>query len=75
VAAEVVNDQAWLADTFIPTVQKRGAAVIEARGASSAASAAKRRIAHMHDWVLAPPRATGCRWPCRQTAATACPRA
>jgi malate dehydrogenase len=50
-AAEVVNDQAWLADTFIPTVAKRGAAIIEARGASSAASAANAAIDHVHTWV------------------------
>ncbi|MET0234696.1 MAG: malate dehydrogenase, partial [Kibdelosporangium sp.] len=50
-AAEAVNDQAWLADTFIPTVAKRGAAIIEARGASSAASAANAAIDHVYDWV------------------------
>ncbi|MDQ3576845.1 MAG: malate dehydrogenase [Actinomycetota bacterium] len=50
-AAEAVNDEAWLADTFIPTVAKRGAAIIEARGASSAASAANAAIDHIHDWV------------------------
>ncbi|MGQ0837623.1 malate dehydrogenase [Actinokineospora sp.] len=50
-AAEAVNDEAWLADTFIPTVAKRGAAIIEARGASSAASAANAALAHIHDWV------------------------
>ncbi|MFD7631532.1 malate dehydrogenase [Streptomyces sp. NPDC059851] len=50
-AAELVNDQAWLADTFIPTVAKRGAAIIEARGASSAASAANAAIDHVHTWV------------------------
>lgn len=50
-AAEVVNDQAWLADTFIPTVAKRGAAIIEARGASSAASAANAAIDHVYTWV------------------------
>jgi malate dehydrogenase len=50
-AAEVVNDQVWLADTFIPTVAKRGAAIIEARGASSAASAASAAIDHVHTWV------------------------
>jgi malate dehydrogenase len=51
-AAEVVNDQEWLENDFIPTVQKRGAAIIEARGASSAASAANAAIDHVHDWVL-----------------------
>lgn len=50
-AAEAVNDEAWLADTFIPTVAKRGAAIIEARGASSAASAANAAIDHIHTWV------------------------
>ncbi|MFK0254245.1 malate dehydrogenase [Streptomyces sp. NPDC090445] len=50
-AAEVVGDEAWLADTFIPTVAKRGAAIIEARGASSAASAANAAIDHVHTWV------------------------
>jgi malate dehydrogenase len=48
----MINDQAWLESTFIPTVQKRGAAVIEARGSSSAASAANAAIDHVHDWVL-----------------------
>jgi malate dehydrogenase len=51
-AAEAVNDQDWLENDFIPTVQKRGTAVIEARGASSAASAANAAVDHMHDWVL-----------------------
>ena len=50
-AAEAVNDQAWLADTFIPTVAKRGAAIIEARGLSSAASAASAAIDHVYTWV------------------------
>jgi malate dehydrogenase len=45
-------DQAWIADTFIPTVGKRGAAIIEARGLSSAASAANAAIDHVRDWVL-----------------------
>jgi malate dehydrogenase len=54
-AAEKVNDQAWLESDFIPTVQKRGAAIIEARGASSAASAANAAIDHVHDWVLGTP--------------------
>jgi malate dehydrogenase len=51
-AAELINDQEWLESTFLPTVQKRGAAVIEARGASSAASAANATVEHMRDWVL-----------------------
>jgi malate dehydrogenase len=50
-AAELVDDQAWLQDDFIPTVAKRGAAIIEARGASSAASAANAAIDHVHTWV------------------------
>ncbi|MFB7865279.1 MULTISPECIES: malate dehydrogenase [unclassified Streptomyces] len=50
-AAEAVNDEAWLAGTFIPTVAKRGAAIIDARGASSAASAANAAIDHVHTWV------------------------
>jgi len=48
----LIEDQAWLEGTFIPTVQKRGAAIIDARGASSAASAANAAIDHVHDWVL-----------------------
>ena len=54
-AAEVVADQQWVENDFIPTVQKRGAAIIEARGASSAASAANAAIDHVHDWVLGTP--------------------
>lgn len=50
-AVEVVNDQEWLENDFIPTVQKRGAAIIEARGASSAASAAMATVDHVRDWV------------------------
>jgi hypothetical protein len=48
----MINDQAWLEGTFIPTVQKRGAAIIEARGVSSAASAANAAIDHVRDWML-----------------------
>ena len=51
-APSVVNDQEWYRNTFIPTVGKRGAAIIEARGLSSAASAANAAIDHVHDWVL-----------------------
>ncbi|GAA1170512.1 malate dehydrogenase [Ornithinimicrobium humiphilum] len=51
-AAEVVGDQDWLENTFIPTVAKRGAAIIEARGSSSAASAASATIDHTRDWLL-----------------------
>ncbi|MBO0840385.1 MAG: malate dehydrogenase [Sciscionella sp.] len=54
-AAEAVNDEKWLAETFIPTVAKRGAAIIEARGASSAASAANAAIDHVYDWVNGTP--------------------
>ena len=54
-AAEAIGDQKWIEDDFIPTVQKRGAAIIEARGASSAASAANAAIDHVHDWVLGTP--------------------
>ncbi len=50
-AAEAVGAQAWIADEFIPAVQQRGAAIIEARGLSSAASAASAAIDHVHDWV------------------------
>jgi malate dehydrogenase len=55
VAAEAVGDQAWLEGDFIPTVAKRGAAIIDARGASSAASAANAAIDHIHDWHLGTP--------------------
>jgi malate dehydrogenase len=47
----MINDQAWLEHTFIPTVQKRGAAIIDARGLSSAASAANAAIDHVRDWL------------------------
>ncbi len=51
----LINDQAWLEKTFIPTVQKRGAAIIDARGLSSAASAANAAIDHVRDWVKGTP--------------------
>jgi malate dehydrogenase len=54
-AAETIGDQSWIENDFIPTVQKRGAAIIEARGASSAASAANAAIDHVHDWVRGTP--------------------
>ncbi|MGZ5041710.1 MAG: malate dehydrogenase, partial [Usitatibacter sp.] len=54
-AAALINDQAWIEGTFIPTVQKRGAAIIEARGLSSAASAANAAIDHVRDWVNGTP--------------------
>ena len=47
-----MDDRDWYENTFLPTVGKRGAAIIEARGASSAASAANAAIDHIHDWVL-----------------------
>jgi malate dehydrogenase len=51
-AWDLVGDPTWIADTFIPTVAKRGAAVIDARGASSAASAANAAVDHMRSWAL-----------------------
>ncbi len=55
---EAINDDVWNRDTFLPTVGKRGAAIIDARGASSAASAANAAIDHVRDWVLG----TGGKW-------------
>jgi malate dehydrogenase len=57
-APKMVNDEAWYRDTFLPTVGKRGAAVIDARGLSSAASAANAAIDHVRDWLLG----TGGKW-------------
>jgi malate dehydrogenase len=54
-AALGLVDESWLIDEFIPSVQQRGAAIIKARGASSAASAASAAINHMHDWVHSTP--------------------
>ncbi len=54
-AAEVVGDMEWYENDFLPTVGKRGAAIIEARGASSAASAANAAVDHVHDWVAGTP--------------------
>ncbi|GAB0108536.1 malate dehydrogenase [Nocardia sp. JMUB6875] len=51
-ALDVIDDRTWVTDDFIPTVQQRGTAIIKARGASSAASAASAAIDHIHDWVL-----------------------
>ncbi|MGH3745389.1 MAG: malate dehydrogenase [Mycobacteriales bacterium] len=80
-AAEQV-DEAWLTDTFIPTVAKRGAAIIDARGASSAASAANAAVDHVYDWVTGTdwtscslpsdgsydvPEGLVCSFPCRST--------
>jgi len=55
-AAKGLVDTKWLTETFIPVVQQRGAAIIKARGASSAASAASAAIDHMHDWALGTPK-------------------
>jgi malate dehydrogenase len=54
-AAALIDDQEWIDGTFLPTVQQRGAAIIEARGLSSAASAANAAIAHVHTWVHGTP--------------------
>jgi malate dehydrogenase len=54
-ATELEIERSWIEDEFIPTVAKRGAAIIEARGASSAKSAASAAIDHVHDWVLGTP--------------------
>jgi malate dehydrogenase len=54
-AWEQVDDEVWIADEYIPRVGKRGAEIIDARGASSAASAANAAIDHVHDWVLGTP--------------------
>ncbi len=53
--SRLINDEAWVQSTFIPTVQKRGAAIIEARGLSSAASAANAAMNHIHDWIHGTP--------------------
>lgn len=53
--ASIIDDEAWVKDTFIPTVQQRGKAIIDARGLSSAASAANAAIDHVHDWALGTP--------------------
>jgi malate dehydrogenase len=54
-AAQLINDQQWIEDTYIPTVAKRGAAVIKARGSSSAASAANAALEHVRSWVKGTP--------------------
>jgi malate dehydrogenase len=54
-AWDAVDDEAWIAEEYIPRVAKRGAEIIDARGASSAASAANAAIDHIHDWVLGTP--------------------
>ena len=53
--AAIIDDQSWIEDDFIPTLQQRGKAIIDARGLSSAASAANAAIDHVHDWVLGTP--------------------
>ena len=68
-------DQSWLTDEFIPRVAKRGAEIIEVRGASSAASAAAAAIDHVHTWVNGTRRTTGPRRRSSPTAPTASPRA
>ena len=74
VAAEQV-EESWLRDEFIPTVAKRGAAIIEARGASSAASAANAAIDHVRDWVNGTPEGDWTSAASSPTARTASPRA
>ncbi|MEV6276456.1 malate dehydrogenase [Nocardia sp. NPDC051832] len=54
-ALDLIDDQTWVREDFIPTVQQRGTAIIQARGASSAASAASAALDHIHDWVLGTP--------------------
>ena len=68
--AEPMIDDAWYRDTYMPTVGKRGAAIIEARGLSSAASAANAAIDHIRDWVLGT-NGAGSPWAFPRTAATA----
>ena len=73
-AAEVVNDQAWLENDFIPTVQKRGAAIIEARGASLGGLARPTPpIDHMRDWLLGTADGDWLSMAVRPTARTAIP--
>ncbi len=54
-AVPLINDQTWIENDFIPTIQKRGAAIIEARGLSSAASAANAAMDHVRDWIFGTP--------------------
>ena len=75
VAAEVVNDQDWIENDFLPTVGKRGAAIIDARGASSAASAANAASTMFTTGCRARRTTTGCRWRFRATGRTASRRA
>jgi len=71
----MINDQAWLERHFIPTIQKRGAAIIDARGLSSAASAANAAIDHVPTGFSAPATATGSAWAYPPMAVTAFPKA
>jgi malate dehydrogenase len=71
----MINDPTWLENTFIPMVQKRGAAIIEARGLSSAASAANAAMDHVRDWIDGTRPAAGSAWVFPPTGATASPRA
>ena len=70
----LINDENWNRTVFLPTVGKRGAAIIEARGLSSAASAANAAIDHVHDWIARQRRQMGDDGHCRPTAATAFPQ-
>ena len=74
-AAEVVDDQDWMENTFIPTVAKRGAAIIEARGSSSAASAASATVDAAHDWLFGSADGDWVSMAVAPTAPTAFPRA
>ena len=74
-AYEAVGDHEWVEGTFIPTVAKRGAAIIEARGASSAASAANAAVDHIRSWVLGTPEGDWVSMGVSATAATTSPRA
>ncbi len=74
-AYELVGDHEWVDGTFIPTVGKRGAAIIEARGLSSAASAANAAVDHMRTWALGTAKGDwASAWPSAPTAPTASPR-
>ena len=70
-AAEVIGDEAWLKETFIPAVQQRGAAIIKARGSSSAGSAANAVVDTVRSLTTDTPRATGTAWRSAPMAATA----
>jgi malate dehydrogenase len=65
----LIGDPDWCTDTLIPQVAQRGTAIIEARGASSAASAANAALDHMRDWLLGRTD-DGCRWACPRPAST-----